>query len=125
MQSKMSTNSTRLCREKTFRIFSKRQIQGTRQAPKTKVPAKQKEPPASEAFKALFSSVSDPLVWAQRGGTERCLRHQTSLLKGMLVRSVILFSGIDFFSQMYLCSYTDGYFPLMSETRRLKGIKES
>lgn len=61
------------------------------------MPAKQKEPPASEAFKALFSSVSDPLVWAQRGGTERRLRHQTSLLKGMLVRSVILFSGIDFF----------------------------
>lgn len=42
----------------------------------------------------------------------------TSLLKGMLLRSVILFSGIDFFLTDVFGSYTDGYFPLMSEMRR-------
>lgn len=62
--------------------------------------------------------LSPTLLCGHRGGKERHLCHSTSLLKGMLGSIVILFSGIDFFSQIYLGSYTDGYIPLMSEMKR-------
>lgn len=79
------------------------------------MPGKPKNPCASQAFKARFSFVCDPLGWVQEGGSSMSLKYLASRDVGQ--KCNIIFRH-RIFSRTYLGSYTDGYYPLMSEMRR-------